>query len=357
MRYFILMGTVVAALFGYYLVWNRLADRVLAETRSWIAERRAAGLQVEHGTLHVDGFPFRLQLTIPNPAFADPRSPSQWRWQGTGLTAYTQPWTINHVILQAQGDQLITWRDRNLPRHLTVRGSSLRASLVFTISGEIDHGDADLQDVELGTDVGPVKAARLQGHARRSTGAPAAPPVAGSSPSPMPGLDVALSTDGLVLAPALNGPLGLNISKAELAGTISGPVRPGPIEQALANWRDDGGDIDLNALHLAWGPLDLKGNGTLALDKEMRPLGAMTAEVRGYNETLDALGQALQLRPGDIRTIKVVLAALASQGSDGKTYLTLPITAQDGSLFLGPARLMRLLPVIPTDTIPASPSP
>ena len=110
MRYFILMGTVVSALFGYYLVWNRLADRVLAETRSWIAERRAAGLQVEHGTLHVDGFPFRLQLTIPNPAFADPRSPSQWRWQGTGLTAYTQPWTINHVIL-AKTDAEVAMRE------------------------------------------------------------------------------------------------------------------------------------------------------------------------------------------------------------------------------------------------------
>ena len=85
----------------------------------------------------------------------------------------------------------------------------------------------------------------------------------------------------------------------------------------------------------------------LAADGGMRPLGALTADIRGYEETLQALAEAALIRRDVLPASRVALNLLAkTDETDGRRVLTVPLTAQDGALYLGPIKLLALPPVI-----------
>ena len=104
--------------------------------------------------------------------------------------------------------------------------------------------------------------------------------------------------------------------------------------------------IEVNRLALRWGPLEADGEGTLALDNANRPLGAMTARIRGYTETVDALAAAGVMRPRDAGTLKIALNLVARRSSSGGPgELNVPITAQDGRLNVAGFSLLTLPPL------------
>src|SRR3546814_16122804 len=63
-------------------------------------------------------------------------------------------------------------------------------------------------------------------------------------------------------------------------------------EEMLRTWRESGGILDLSTIGLQWDGLKLEGNGSLAVDRQMRPLGAMSGQIYGAAHGIDAL-QAL----------------------------------------------------------------
>ena len=104
-----------------------------------------------------------------------------------------------------------------------------------------------------------------------------------------------------------------------------------------------GGTVEVQWLQAVWGALDLRTVGTAALDDELRPLAAMTADIRGFAEALQALAAAGVISTATARTGSMALGLIAKPSSDGSpSVLTVPLTAQDGGLYLGPVRLTRL---------------
>jgi hypothetical protein len=83
----------------------------------------------------------------------------------------------------------------------------------------------------------------------------------------------------------------------------------------------------------------LTSGGTLALDGDLQPEGALTATINGYGEVIDALTQSSQMREGDAPLAKIALGLLAKPGPDGISRVTAPLTLQNGQTFLGPAPL------------------
>ena len=91
----------------------------------------------------------------------------------------------------------------------------------------------------------------------------------------------------------------------------------------------------------------MRANGTVALDQRMRLLGALTADIRGFEEALGALAEAGILRREMLPASRVTLNLLAkTDKSDGRRVLTVPLTAQDGALLVGPIKLAVLPPVV-----------
>lgn len=78
----------------------------------------------------------------------------------------------------------------------------------------------------------------------------------------------------------------------------------------------------------------------------MRPLGELETRISGYERILAALTEARQIDANAARTIGFGLGLLSKEGDDGKRYIALPLSAQDGGVYLGPVYLMRLGSVI-----------
>ncbi|MBT7760018.1 MAG: DUF2125 domain-containing protein, partial [Rhodospirillaceae bacterium] len=114
------------------------------------------------------------------------------------------------------------------------------------------------------------------------------------------------------------------------------------LSAALGDWRDSGGTLDIKRLHLDWGGMKFDGDGTLALDADLQPVGAMKARIKGYRELVDGLVRARQIRERDADMAKFVLNMVARATPGGENTVTVPVTIQDRRLFIGPASLMNL---------------
>ena len=83
-------------------------------------------------------------------------------------------------------------------------------------------------------------------------------------------------------------------------------------EERAASWRDGGGSLEIQHLALDWGPLDLTASATLALDDQLQPMGAGSARLVGYAETLDALAPHGAISRSAATAAKAVLSLLAN---------------------------------------------
>jgi len=148
--------------------------------------------------------------------------------------------------------------------------------------------------------------------------------------------------DATVTRPAIL-PLGDLIKHVEMEAYVAGTLRPGRPSESLAAWRDAGGVLQIQRFVANWGPLAITAEGTLALDRNLQPLFAGTANVRGYSEAIDALVQAGMMQPNQATGSKIALAAMVKPGDDGgPPAAKLPITIQDGFLFVGPLKLAQM---------------
>jgi hypothetical protein len=142
-----------------------------------------------------------------------------------------------------------------------------------------------------------------------------------------------------VRLPAPIGPLGDTIDDLDFGVTVKGVIPGGKLAQAMAAWRDSGGTIELDNLHLRWGALGATATGTIALDQELQPIGGFSGAIQGYDQILTALVQSGRLRATDAGLARIALTMLAKAGPDGRLEIRTAFTIQNGEMFLGPAKL------------------
>ncbi len=144
-----------------------------------------------------------------------------------------------------------------------------------------------------------------------------------------------------VALPAVPAPFANPLDAVSFAVTIKGPLTAGPLRQAAAIWRDAGGTLELDHLAVRWGSLAIRGSGTVALDSELQPEGALSGAVEGYDQLMKALVAAGRMRASDARLAQLALTMLARAGPDGRPEIATSFTIQGGAMFLGPAKLGR----------------
>jgi hypothetical protein len=153
-------------------------------------------------------------------------------------------------------------------------------------------------------------------------------------------LEADLDAENLRLPNLGPAPLGRDVARLRFNGSVLGPVPPGPLAPALMRWRDLGGTVKITRIETRYGPLALAADGTAAFDGAMQPIGAFTARIEGFIETIDALRERGLVRGRDALTAKIVLGALARRSGDGPPALTIAVTVQDGKLYVGPVVLL-----------------
>jgi hypothetical protein len=326
-RALILTGLVVLlAAAGWSLAWLRIADRTRVEVEGWVAGRRADGLKVDYTTIAVTGYPLHWRVTVGYPNMAG-AGPTEWTWQGYAVEADLSPWSMREIPLRFPGDQRFSVGAGNVAETWTLNAARPNGRAGLDDRGRLDHLTLDLGDVTL------MRAADLQPtHAEHFTAD--AMLHRGDADHQTDVFDLALALDNATLSRTPAQVLGPQVAHAELNLSFKGRLPGGALASSIAAWRDDGGTIEVNRVAVKWGPVDADGNGTLALDELNRPLGAFTTRWRGYNETIDALQSTGQLKPFPAAAAKIALRSLARQNKDGADEVQIPLTAQDGRLFV-----------------------
>jgi len=301
---------VLAIAYGFY--WFHAAGLVRKSVAAWSEEHRAAGWQIEYREMAVVGFPAKVVLRLAAPSIV---SPSGLGWRAEAVSAAASPFDLPHVHVVAAG------------RHALTAGA-LQAEASF----------ADFQ-----ADLGFDRAGRLTDLRATAAGVEAAGATveraALSLALNQPEVTFSVSAAGLQLPPLAGLVLDRRVDRLELSGRLRGIVPPGTPAAALAAWSADGGTVEIDHLLLDWAPLALEADGTVAFDRHMQPLAAFSARVRGTGPLLDRLAESHQIQPGAALVAKTLMALMAKPDAQGRAAVPLPVTVQDGQLWLGPVRV------------------
>jgi len=339
MRRVTIATAVVLALAGAWAAaWHWFAGDMQGRVDQWAADRRTEGLTVAYDRVTVTGFPLRWRVAVAQPQIAGAGS-SAWTWQGDAVEADLLPWKLREVPLRFPGAQRFSAGGGNVAETWIARAARPDGRAFIDERGRLDRFEFDFGDATLAraSDSQPTQAEHLTGMAavhRGTTGDYRADT-----------FDLHLVLDNATLAQTPVRVLGASVAHAELDLAFKGRLTGGKLAEAAAAWRDSGGTLEINRFAVKWGPVDADGNGTLALDAQNRLLGAFTARWRGYNETIDALQALGEIRPMQAAGVKIGLSAMARQNGGGPSEIQIPLSAQDGRLFVAGFPLIALPPL------------
>lgn len=326
-------GLVLAAL-GLSLAWYLAAQALAGGVQRWVEERRAEGYVIRHEAPRIGGFPVALTLSLARPVVEAPGR--LWRWEGPTVDGRAWLWDPLRIHVSVPGSHALRVQRDGRMRVFDLGADTAKGTVDLDSGGNLQQLDLRLarwRIVEQGGETFEIGDAKLQAE----SDAPAAEE---------PRLQFDLRMVQLTLPQEPRPALGRKLARIAIEGEIRGPLPSGPLKQAMARWRDAGGVLDIARLQLRWGPLDLAGDGTIALDQEMRPLAAAAVTLRGLGETLDRLVEAGFVPPREASLAQAVVVALARPPEGGgPPEVKVPITLQDGYLFLGPVRLVKLPPI------------
>ncbi len=331
-------GVILLILAGYTGFWFHEAGVVRDGLAEWTAVQRAAGLTVAYEGPRLSGFPLRIAVRLEHPVLADPVR--HWRWSGEAVSAAVFPWAFRHVTVHPIGRQELTFTTGGETALMTASAAAATAVVDVSARGSLERGSFDATDMSVAL---PGASAAATVHLAHVELALPAAPAAAAGPALAPSLTIALSLTEIALPGAEGSPLGASLGWLGAEGQLRGPLEGKSPLAALTAWRDAGGTLELKSFSLAWGPLELSGNATLALDPAMQPEGAGTAQIRGFDETIDALVGNGLVKPNDGAIAKGVLGLLAKTPADGgPKVLSVALTIQKQALYAGPIRLLRL---------------
>ncbi len=336
------LGVAVVALGALALYWFWAADRVATAIAQWTEEQRARGYEIAYMGPETSGFPLRLAVRFTEPRVA---SPQGWRWSGAAIAGEAAFWQPRRLRLDLPLRQRLSADWRGHRRELSLEAETARGLIHLGRDGWLKAATIEMERLTLsepggGTQGGAaLRADRLRYDVTRR------PPTLESTDDWT--LLLSGETRGIALPEGTPNPFGEKVERIAFDATLHGAIRKGAPAKALARWRDAGGLLEVHELALAWGPLDLRAEGTVALDQRLRPQGAFTARIRGLSDALDAFAARGLIEPGVALALKLTALTLARQRDEaGKAVVELPITLQDGLFFLGPAALFRLSPVL-----------
>lgn len=320
----------MVAILGYVVFWFAAEKAAQAQVDAWIALQRSRGIEAQTGEVTSTGFPFAITLRLATPSAKAP----SWSWRGPALEITGKPWSLARLTFRAPGTHALALAGKDgAARQQKILAGSLDGA-AYLEKGRLARLDIRLADLDATGDLGAVKAAALHLDI---------PVPAGTPEKPVQALMLDVATLSFPATPGLI--FGDTFDRVTLDLVLEGPVGTGRWPEPALAWRDAGGVLQARGVGITYGPLNLTGEGTAAIDRLGQPEGAFTARITGFAEAIQALRKLGYMDPGAANAAQVVLGLLArGQGNGGRT-LAVPLTLQDRTLSLGPVQLFRLKPV------------
>ncbi len=334
-----------AALIGlaaivYSAIWWISADRLRGELDGRAADMRANGWSVSYERVRIDGYPVSVTATVDAPSVAAPRSAGGWSWRGPRVTATMRPWNPDRIVLDGAGIHRLRVTGKD-PASMRVTAGSTFGLVLFLAEAQATKIVLKLEDVAIDGTVEPLP--RKIEAAEATISLPEHPGRAdlGRGPEP-PGPTIALRLVGIDFSDAEATGRGLGIEEASLTAKLIGPTPRETTARALAVWRDGGGTLEIADASLRSQGTTAKGSGTVALDRDLQPLAALSIRIEGYGKLLRTLVAQGWMKKGDAGAIRLGLDLVARASSGRKGTIAMPLTIQDRRLSFGPISVTQL---------------
>lgn len=331
---------VLAAL--YSAAWHVIADRLEDGVARWTAERRADGWTASYAALRLEGFPLSWQARIEEPELATQQTVPAIRWSGPAILLDWKPWNPSRIGFAAAGGHRLDLADPTTKSTSNLVFRQASGDLVFGGKGRLDRLSLAIDDA----DWGEQERERIRLNRLDMVLDTTPPPRTDPATQRPAEFHLTGSIHGLTLPESMKTPLGRTIGSLTLDATLMGKAGSGGILPALTDWRDDGGILEIDRFTLGWSRLVLDASGTFAFDIAMQPIIATQATLQGHNETLDALVGAGALAPGESLMARIAFRLLERSGGPGQPdEIRIALTVQEGWLYVGPVKLLRLPPI------------
>ena len=333
------VGAIAVAVAGYSGYWFIAAGEIGERIDEWAEQQRPEGLEIETGGTLVAGFPLRFEVTLREPRIHDTRN--GWRWASDSLRAEASAWDFSEVTV---------FSDRRNAVQVRLEGGEWR-----DIDAAIDDGrlvvrlDDERRFREVALDLQGLEVEGMWPQGAARVGSLQANGVAledGGGGEEV--LKTSIAVRDAVLPSDLAEGLGDSLDFLDLDASVVGsiPSERGTSE-AITAWRDAGGTLELTGFRVRWGPLGVETSGTIALDGAMRPIAALTADIIGYGDVIDALIMSNLIPLGEGFIAKVAFNMMAEKPEDGSAPVLrgVPVTAQDGTLTVATIKVAELPPL------------
>jgi hypothetical protein len=330
----ILLATPLMLLAAVTLYWWIVVSNLEHGFSAWETAQRTAGWSEQHGPPVRGGWPLAATLTVPAMSLAggNPTLPGGLAWTADRLVlrvALPQPQLLE---IMPEGSQRL-----RLAAYAEIPYTAARVRLVFPLRAAPWPSYMDLIADNLHAETPLGGAASVQSLHLHLDFTPEAQ-------SGEPALAFALQAEAVSPPSGIVRPFGPRIANLEADGALNGPVPVGhTLAEQAAAWRDGGGSLEIQRLAVVWGPLDLTASATLALDDQLQPMGAGSARLVGYAETLDALAAHAAISRSAATATKAVLSLMAHNPQDGSPPdVEVPLTLQYRTLSMRQVPLVRL---------------
>ena len=319
------LAVIVAIIVG--VGWLVSLDSMRSEIEDSVERARAAGYEVTYDDLDIGGYPWRMVVAVTRPSVARPESDGAVSWRWSAPRIYSETFMFDQapgIAFTLPETQRLDYGGRIM--EMTVK----RGVVVYTppsVARESLAVEAD--GIALVTPGGLFTLDSLTGLIRR-----------GSETV----IEVEIDGRDLTLAPRTKAFLGREISVIGVTASHDGDLPEALSGPALAAWSTGGGTVEFERLNLEWGTIEIAAEGTLTLDGDLRPEAAFSAEIAGYGGLLDLLAESGGMKPRDASFAKTFLNLMAKTTS-GRRVIKVALTAQNGTLYVGPLPLIKLAPV------------
>lgn len=324
-------AAVALLLAGYSAYWWWMAERLEAGLDGWIAAERDAGLAIDADRTPIGGFPLAFRATFQHPHVHGTFGGQSLDWRGDDVEASLWPFDLRSLHLATAGDHRILVGAEQATAHL----DALDVRLGFASTGALRRVALESKAATVALPDGRTVAFQS---ATASLDAPSMPPKNDGDPL----LQFAVSAQGLKLPPEIQLLTTNPIDAVSVQGAVKGPMPQGPLKQALAAWRDQGGTVEITSFSGAQAPLSVSGSATIALDADLQPVVAANLAAKGLGPTVDLLAEQKRIGKNDLLKVKLFIAATEQKAPDGGKQVTSGITIQNGNLFLGPFKVARV---------------
>lgn len=318
----------------YGVIWAMLAERVETAAREGLAGLNRGGVVAVVDELSTGGFPFRIALAADGLYIVQPRAVPSWSIGAPRIDVYTHPWTPAHAVGAARG------LDAGLGGVSLVAGTARASWQALSDSTRLDSEFGDVVFRGAGKTEEGARAGRIELHVRL----PASAPGGGDD-----GLyaeeraDLAIAARDVRLGSWASRAPARSMESFDARLALTGSIAFPATADEIAAWRDAGGTLEIERIAVRWGDVRFDGEGSLALDERMRPMGALTLEVENPRAIFEWLLDQGTIDPSVRPFLPGALAAL-EQGTRGGP-LILPLTLQEGRIFLGPLPIARFGPL------------